>query len=257
MRVEIHCCDCLDLMGTSGDGLVDLTVTSPPYDGLRTYNGYSFDFEKVAAELFRVTKDGGVVVWVVTDQAKNGDESGTSFRQALFFKECGFKLHDTMIYKKRSTGASGNTRTAYLSCWQFMFVLCKGKIGCANLLRDRKNVKQPRKKLETCGSRNKDGSVKPRRVRDRKEYGLRWNVWEYYWGSNVATDKIAFSHPAIFPEKLAEDHILSWSNEGDLVFDPFTGSGTVAKMARKNNRDFIGCAISQEYVDLAKKIIEQ
>ena len=93
--------DCLEIMPTLADKSVDLTVTSPPYDNLRTYNGNSqFDFEGIAKELFRVTKDGGVVVWVVGDANINGSETGTSFRQALYFKEIGFNLHDTMIYQK-------------------------------------------------------------------------------------------------------------------------------------------------------------
>ena len=63
-------------------------------------------------------------------------------------------------------------------------------------------------------------------------------------------DKIAFEHPAIYPEQLVEDHILSWSNENDLIYDPFMGSGTTAKMAILNKRNWIGSEISKEYCDI-------
>ena len=92
--------DCLNTMRAMPDGVIDLVITSPPYDDLRNYKGYSFDFESIAKELFRVVKEGGVVVWVVGDATVDGSETGTSFRQALFFKEVGFNLHDTMIYMK-------------------------------------------------------------------------------------------------------------------------------------------------------------
>lgn len=93
--------DCLATMRKMPDNYVDLTVTSPPYDNMRKYDNFSFDFHSVAQELYRITQQGGVVVWVVGDQTKNGSESGTSFKQALYFKETvGFKLYDTMIYRK-------------------------------------------------------------------------------------------------------------------------------------------------------------
>lgn len=252
MSIELHCCDCLDLMACMSEGHIDLTVTSPPYDGLRMYNGYSFDFENIAKELFRVTKEGGVVVWVVGDQTKNGSESGTSFRQVLFFKDCGFSLHDTMIYQK------GNylplTHKRYEQEFEYMFVLVKGNLKTFNPITvpckyagagTSPTLRRTGKKLTSKGRRI---------IKARKRKG---NVWSYDVGKDKSTkDEIAFSHPAIFPEKLAEDHILSWSNEGDLVFDPFSGSGTVAKMARKDNRDFIGCDISQDYVKLTRKRLE-
>lgn len=99
--------DCVELMKEIPDDFIDLTVTSPPYDNLRDYNNemtWNFEkFKEVAKELFRITKPGGVVVWVVGDATIKGSETGTSFRQALFFKDCGFNLHDTMIYKKTRT----------------------------------------------------------------------------------------------------------------------------------------------------------
>ena len=139
--------DCLEGMRGIPDGSVDLTVTAPPYDNLRTYNGFAWDFEGVAKELFRVTKHGGVVVWVVGDQTIKGNETGTLFRQALFFKDCGFNLHDTMIWKK--TNPIPLTHNRFEQSFEYMFVFSKGspktfnpiKIPCATKgqIRNRKN----------------------------------------------------------------------------------------------------------------------
>ena len=247
---KIYCIDNIKGMAQLGSETVDLTVTSPPYDNLRDYNGYSFDFERVARGLFYVTKIGGIVVWVVDDRKINGSESGTSMRQALYFMDtCGFFLHDKMIYRKLN-GAMGGINE-YLQEFEMMFVFSKGKPKTVNLLRDRKNVvhgdKSPPKRKS-----NENGSIPDRHVVERKEYGRRKNIWEYAVGGKQEIGK----HPAIFPEKLAEDHILSWSNERDLVLDPFMGSGTTAKMAKLNNRNYIGFEISQEYVDISNARIE-
>ena len=236
------------------EGIVDLTVTSPPYDNLRDYNGYSFDFERIANQLFRVTKQGGVVVWVVADATIEGSETGTSFRQALYFKEIGFNLFDTIIYLKPPRPAVGNNK-GYWQSFEYMFVFSKGDPRTINLLCDRKNkkVEQP----SATNKRSKDGSLKRISRPGYSEYGRRTNVWEYAIGSNShSSDKITRQHPATFPEKLAEDHILSWSNEGDLIFDPMCGSGTTGKMALLNNRDFIGVDISQEYINIANERIK-
>ena len=245
----LHCANCVDFMADMRSDSVDMTLTSPPYDDLRTYNGYTFDFESIAKGLFRITKQGGVVVWVVADKTKDGDESGTSFRQALYFKEIGFKLFDTMIYLKKPRGATGSLKT-YWGTFEYMFVLSKELPKTINLLMDRKNKESVKENRGT--TRYKDGSLKSKIRNGYGEYGRRTNVWEYHVGCGHSTlDKIAFQHPATFPEKLAEDHILSWTNPNDLVFDPMCGSGTTGKMALLNNRRFIGVDISQEYVDIA------
>jgi len=246
---KIHCENCLDTMARMPDGFVDLTVTSPPYDNLRTYNGYSFPFEDIAKELFRVTKDGGVVVWVVGDATVKGSESGTSFRQALYFKEIGFNLHDTMIYRKGGQGATGSN-LAYWQDFEYMFVLSKGKIKTFNPICDRKNKIAPRIKEESQGHRFVNGETKPKRLIRRKEYGRRFNVWKYH-ESGTRT-----KHPAVFPEQLANDHIMSWSNPGDLVYDPMCGSGTVPKQAILLGRDWIASEMSAEYVRLANERLE-
>ena len=245
--------NCLETMARMPNEFVDLTVTSPPYDNLRTYNGYSFDFESIAQELLRVTKQGGVVVWVVGDATINGNETGTSFRQALYFKECGFCLFDTMIYQKTGGLNSGSLK-AYQQKFEYMFVLSKGNPKTINLIKDRPNKHTtPRKKKK----RQKDGTTVEQMVYTAS-HGVRYNIWEYQTGFHHSTsDKDAFGHPAIFPEQLAHDHIISWSNDGDLVYDPFMGSGTTAKMALLNNRNYIGSEISKEYCEIANKRISR
>jgi DNA modification methylase len=251
---QLICGNNVEVLRTFPDECIDLTVTSPPYDNLRDYNGYDFDFENLAKELFRVTKKGGVVVWVVGDAVINGSESGTSFKQALHFKEIGFNLHDTMIYSKTSPGLPHPNR--YLASFEYMFVLSKGKPKTVNLIKDRKNNWLNHRINNSV--REKDGKMYPRKGSIPKEYGVRYNIWKYNVGYlHTTKDKEAYQHPAMFPEKLAEDHIISWSNEGDLVLDPFVGSGTTAKMAKYNKRNYIGIDISQEYLDIAKKRLIQ
>ena len=250
---KIYCEDCLQTMSRMSDGFVDLTVTSPPYDNLRKYNGYCFDFENVAKELYRVTKAGGVVVWVVGDATVNGSETGTSFKQALFFKEIGFNLHDTMIYEKTSVAAYDPRNKRCKQAFEYMFVLSKGTPNVYNEIKDNP-VKKKVAFHDAPHGRNADSKRasgrEPYKVED---YQARTNIWQYNVGFNCTTkDKDAFKHPAIFPEKLAADHILSWSNEGDTVYDCFLGSGTTAKMAAILKRHYIGSEISQEYFDIAQ-----
>jgi len=243
--------NCLDTMKRMDDNYIDLTVTSPPYDGMRTYKGYSFDFKPIAKELYRVTKEGGVVVWVVGDAVIDGSETGTSFRQALYFKEIGFRLHDTMIYQKTGIPFPGNVR--YNQMFEYMFVFSKGKPNCFNPIL-KKNKCAGSVKPNGAMYRQKDGSFKKNNVKKIKEYGVEGNVWVISGGMNKSTkDKIAFKHPAIFPEELATKHIKSWSNKGDLVYDCFMGSGTVAKCAMLLDRNYIGSEMSQEYCDIIKE----
>jgi len=186
---------------------VDLTVTSPPYDNLRDYKGYSFDFETIARELFRVTKKGGVVVWVIGDGIKDGDNSGTSFKQALYFKEIGFKLYDVIIYAKNNITFPHKNR--YHKAFEYMFILSKGNPKTINLIEDRKNKYGGTYTWGNISERQKDGTLKTKGKKYVKEYGVRYNIWNYTIGKgNVTKDKIAYEHPAIFPEKLVEDHII-------------------------------------------------
>ena len=223
---------------------VDLVVTSPPYDNLRTYNGYSFDFEGIANELYRVVRVGGVVVWVVSDGTENGSETGTSFKQALYFKEIGFNLHDTMIWKKDTCSLPESTR--YYANFEYMFVFSKGKPKTINLIEDRKNLWSGTNIHGTF--RQADGKTKERSSAWKetvcKDYGVRFNVWEIPSEKNNKT-----GHPAVFPSKIARDHIISWSDRGDTVLDPFSGSGTTAIEALNNGREFIGFEISKKYYE--------
>ena len=255
---KIYCGDNLTLIKQLDDNSVDLTVTSPPYDNLRTYNGYSWDFEGLAKELFRVTKDGGVVVWVVGDATINGSETGTSFRQALYFMECGFRLHDTMIYEKNgSSFPASQDSNRYTQIYEFMFVFSKEKPKKTTLICDKENRWSGCTSFGKSKIRDKNGELKDKNMKPIPSVSPRNNIWKYSTGENYSTkDKIAYAHPAIFPEKLAEDHIISWSNKGDLILDPFMGSGTTAKMALKNQRNFIGFELSQEYCNIANRRIE-
>lgn len=250
----IKCCDNVAGLRELPDSCIDLTVTSPPYDNLRTYNGFTWDAEALITELYRVTKSGGVVVWIVNDATVKGSETGTSFRQALAFMAAGFNLHDTMIYEKAGCALPSPNR--YLQCFEYMFVFSKGKPKTYNLICDRKN------RFERWGKtkkvRERDGSFSLRETKPFQEYGRRYNIWRYVPGGqgNSAEESGAFKHPAVFPERLAADHIISWSNPGDVVLDPFMGSGTTAKMALLNGRNYIGFEISAEYCQLAERRVE-
>ena len=250
---RIYNMDCVEGMKLLPNECIDLTVTSPPYDNLRTYKGFTWDFESVAKELYRVTKQGGVVVWIVGDATVKGSETGTSFKQALYFKEIGFNLHDTMIWNKGSFAFPSKNR--YHQVFEYMFIFSNGKPNTFNPIKDRKNLY-----LGSRGAsgRNKDGIRNIGKSTVRGEYGKRFNIWNCPIGGGHCTkDKTAYKHPAIFPEQLAQDHIISWSNPNDIILDPFIGSGTTAKMALLNNRHFIGFEISKEYCDIANERISK
>jgi len=240
--------DCIETMKRMPDNFIDLTVTSPPYDNLRKYNGFYFDFENVAKQLYRVTKEGGVVVWVVGDATVNGSETGTSFRQALYFMECGFNLHDTMIYRKANPIPQNHNR--YEQCYEYMFCLSKGKPKTftpimvqslhAGKVENWGNRKTDMNKAQCRRHRDTDMRV----TNDTKQHD---NIFEYTIGGETT------GHPAVFPESLAADQIRSWSNENDLVYDCFMGSGTTAKMSMTLNRHYIGSEISEEYCKIIDK----
>lgn len=243
--------NCVDVMQGWEAESIPLTVTSPPYDKLRNYNGYVFPFEDIARELFRVTASGGVVVWVVGDKIKGG-RSLTSFRQAIYFQDIGFSVHDVMIYQKKNTPFTRSN--AYTNAYEMMFVLSKGKPATFNPLKE-----ATRRHGYEMLTHNKlpDGINKKKLGRLNKEK-TRTNIWSYAVGlGGTTSDKIAFQHPAVYPEKLAQDHILSWSSPGDLVLDPMCGSGTTGKMALLNGRHFVGIDISAEYIEIARERLTQ
>lgn len=245
---EIICGDAVEVMKALPPDSIDLVVTSPPYDELRNYNGYVFNFEGIARGLFRVIKKGGILVWVVGDRINKGNRSLTSFKQALFFQGLGFNAHDVMIYRKKNTPFMRSN--AYTNCYEFMFVFSKGSPKTFNPLKT-KTIRHGQEMLPF--NKKADGINKKTKGELKPEKTLT-NIWDYAVGFGGSTsDKIAFQHTAIFPEKLAEDHVLSWTITGDVVFDPMCGSGTTCKMAAINKRYYIGCDISKEYVELTKK----
>ena len=243
--------DAVEVMKTFPPESIDLVVTSPPYDELRNYNGYTFNFEGIARGLLRIMKKGGVAVWVVGDKIKKGNKSLTSFRQALFFQEIGFNVHDVMIYKKKNTPFMRTN--GYTNCFEFMLVLSKGAPKTFHPLKS-KTIRQGQEMLPF--NKGPDG-INKKILGELKPEKTMTNIWEYAVGLHGTTsDKVAFEHPAVFPEKLAEDHILSWTKQCDVVFDPMCGSGTTCKVALKNGRSYIGCDISQQYVDLTENRIK-
>jgi len=248
---RIICGDNCEVMRTMPSESIDLVVTSPPYDDLRTYGGHSWDFYGVAWNLKRLLKPGGVIVWIVGDQCKDGSETGTSMRQALHFQEIGLRLHDTMVWERESLPLNHNR---YEQTFEYIFVISNGKPATFNGI-TRACKQQGRKACYSSTTRQGEENGRGlNTVQDTKESKLRGNVWWIESGYMKASkDVSAYGHPAIFPEALARDHVLSWSNEGDIVLDPFSGSGTTAKMAKHNGRRYIGIEVNPEYVAISEK----
>jgi site-specific DNA-methyltransferase (adenine-specific) len=252
IEYELYHGDCIEMMSKIPDQSVDLVVTSPPYDNMRTYNGSLDDWNEtkwksILLELFRVTKEGGVVVWNTNDATIEGSETGTSFRQVIFAIESGFFLADTMIWEKTGSGCFGSNRV-YLQNFEYMFVLSKGKHATFNPIKDRRNKTDS--KSMVVNQNKLDGISQSYRTIQSSEYGKRFNIWKI-------NPEQKSNHPAPFPIELAEDHIISWSNEYDVVLDPFMGSGTTGVAAKKLNRKFIGIEREKPYFDIAEERINQ
>ena len=246
--------DCLEGMKRIPDGSVDCIVTSPPYDNLRKYGGvgeeWRFDkFQQIAKQIARVMKNGGVCVWIVSDGVYNGSETGTSFRQALYFMELGLSLYDTMIWEKPSPQAP--TEGRYYDVFEYMFIICKGKKpSCLNFICDHKNVSAGHTSIRETRSCAEDRKPTDK-VRTVKDYSRRFNVWQ------VSRDNEGNGHPAVFPCRLARGHIISWSNPGDTILDPFMGSGTTAIACMKEKRHYIGFELNEEYYRKSLERIEK
>lgn len=246
--------NCVEVMKNFDENSIDLTLTSPPYDNLRTYKGFTFPFEEISKELYRITKNGGIVVWVVNDATINGSETGTSFKQALKFIEVGFNLHDTMIFQKTNP-IPQIYRKRYNGIFEYMFVFSKGVVKTHNPIK----IDCLHAGLELNGTTYKNFS-KGEQKREKmalpvKSQKIKGNIWEYVVGKK-SEDQEAKGHPAPFPCALARDHINSWTNEGDIVFDPMNGSGTTCISALKLGRNYIGVDISDEYCEIARKRIK-
>lgn len=242
------------------DDYIDFTCTSPPYDNLRNYKGFTFDCDALIKELYRVTKPGGIVMWNVADGTIDGSESMTSFKQAIKFTEAGFKCHDTMIYEKGNFSNPSSNR--YHQIWEFMFIFSKGKPKTFNPIKDKKIVGMDNPDHARTGTfgkntvRQKDGTMKDRGQRKvYGEFGMRTNIWKLPTAGQERPGK-SIEHPAKMPTALAKDHIISWSNHGDTIFDPFAGSGTTGVEALKLGRKFIGIELAQEYYDICVKNCE-
>ena len=261
---QIFHSNCIDGMKSLEDEVIDMCVTSPPYDDLRSYNdssAWNFDtFKGVAEQLYRVMKVGGVVVWVVGDATVKGGETGSSFRQCLHFMDLGFILHDTMIYEKNgSPFPARRDGNRYSQIFEYMFVLSKKtKPKTANLLCDKPNRWVGYTHFGKGTIRQKDGTLVERNIKPIPEFSPRNNIWKYNTGKNYSSkDAAAFEHPAIYPEALAKDHILTWSNEGDLILDPFMGAGTTAVCCLETNRNYVGYEIDETYFDVCNRRIAQ
>jgi site-specific DNA-methyltransferase (adenine-specific) len=256
----IICGDNATVMATFPDACIDLVVTSPPYDDLRKYGGHSWDFPAVARELTRILKPGGVIVWVVADKIDNG-RTLTSMRQAIHFKDvCGLNVWDTMIWDKPWC-QYGDTASRYAGTWEYMHILSKGRPKAINLIRDRANVTAGSTRTVRMDRRvtmDDGGSVTRNKPHIVAAEGPRKSIWECHVGGGARTEQGGdVRHPAIFPEGLARDHILSWSNTGDVVLDPFAGSGTTLKMAKEHGRRYIGIEVNQAYVEICRKRVAQ
>jgi DNA modification methylase len=243
--------DCCSFMDDLDNASIDLVVTSPPYDNLRSYNGYAFDFDRVVTQLFRVIKQGGVVVWIIADATINGSETGSSFKQALQFIQSGFNLHDTMIFKKKNP-IPQIYRKRYNNEFEYMFVFSKGNVQTHNPLMTPCLHAGLELGSTTYKNYSKGEQVRKKLANPVKSEKIRGNIWEYVVGKNKE-DQEAKGHSAPFPCQLAEDHIKSWSNPADVVLDPMCGSGTTCKVAKQLGRRFIGIDVSPEYCDLARR----
>lgn len=251
-------CKDVELMAKMPNNFIDLTVTSPPYDDMRKYNGFAFDYKSALKDLYRVTKEGGIVVWVVGDKTVNGSETGTSFKQALFAMDCGFNLYDTMFYEKASRIP---TEGRYYNTVEYMFVFSKGKPKTLNFICDHLNKTSGQRRTKDLCINKGENKKKNGEYIVTGDYSRRSNVWRY--GTGRPSDlreilkKTGLKHPAITPEKLVSDHIESWSNEYDLVYDPYMGSGTTAKWSVLKNRNWIGSETSSEYCEIIEERVKK
>ena len=263
--------NCLDTMSRMPDNFIDLIVTSPPYDdmdenfnpipknGMRNYKGYTWDFKRIAEEMYRTLKEGGAVIWVVNDPVIKGSESLASSYQKIYFRRIGFRIHDAMIYRKVNPKPSVyNGSHRYEQAFEYIFVLSKGKPKTFNPIvvgSTYAGVKNEWNNFRQQGIDELHGAWGGDTINDTK---IVHNIFSYQIGwCHSYTDEIVKGQPAVMPEKLARDMILSWSNEDDLVYDPFMGSGTTAKMALINKRNFIGSELDAGYCDIANERIAE
>lgn len=247
----LKCGDCVEILNKQKEEFVDLVITSPPYDNLREYNGYVFNYQPVVKAIYRCLKPGGVCVWVVADQTTNGSESGSSFKQSIYAKQIGFNLHDTMIYAKNNYVPL--TKNRYEQAFEYIMVWSKGKPNTFNALMvpcSTAGLMLYNTNFKAIGEKNYSMRYRePTIVKDTK---IAPNIFYYTIGRNEGN-----GHPAPFPYQLAIDQIESWSNIGDLVLDPMMGGCTSGVAAKALSRKFIGIDVSQEYVNISENRLKE
>ena len=248
---KIICGDSQEVLKTFPDGCIDLTITSPPYSDLRHYgntltkdNWNHNKFMGIADELYRVTQEGGVVVWIVNDKTEKGSKSLVSFRQAIYFQEIGFNVNDVMIWEKTNP-CPVVRQPRYQDVFEYMFILSKGVPKTFNPIMVPCKCANQEYHSTTKNMGGENGRTYKEFVINKEK--VSGNVWE------VAIAQNKTKHPAVYPQQLVEKHILSWSDEGDLILDPFVGSGTTAIVAKRMNRKYIGIEINPEYVDICQE----
>ncbi len=247
--------DCVPVMQGMRSSTVDMVLTSPPYDNLRLYGGHNFLVDGVICEIKRVLKPGGVVVWVVGDAVKAGSETATSFKHVIKFMNSGFLLHDTMIFEKNTSSfPARKTGNRYTQIFEYMFVFSHGKPKTAKLICDKENKWAGWTNWGKQTKRKKDVLVEVPDLKPVPKLSPRNNIWKYTVSGGFGhKDKSAYEHPATFPQKLAEDHISTWTEKGDVVLDPMCGSGTTCIAAKKLDRKYIGIDINKNYTKLSER----
>lgn len=246
MTYQLYNQDCLEWMQQQSAESIDVVLTSPPYDNIRNYNGYSFNFENTAKELVRILKNGGVIIWNVADATINGSETGTSMRQALYFMEQGLKLHDTMIYLKKNPMPTNTKTKRYHQAWEYIFVFSKGTPKTFNPIM----IDTKYNGLANMKYRGSDGIIQYKKTPRNDQTKVR-NVFEYTIGGGHTTkNKQAFQHPALMPEQLARDMLSTWASNSDVIYDPFAGAGTTLLAAKELGLASIGTEIDTNYCNL-------
>lgn len=253
---EILVGDAVETLSELEDESIHLTVFSPPYDDIRDYNKkWNLDYEALGSELNRVTVDGGVCAVVIGDGTKNFAKSLTTFRWAInWCDNCDWKLFECCIYKRHGNPGAWWTKRFRVD-HEYILIFFKGK-------KPRFFNKEPLKVDSIHAGKRFSGTdrltnggfkrIEPKPVNKRKCRGTIWN----YSTSNTEGNKIKLKHPATYPDQLASDLIKCFSDKGDIVLDPMSGSGTTCVMANKLNRRYLGIEINPEYRDIAVNRLE-
>ena len=248
--------DCVEGIKKLPDESIDLMITSPPYDGIRKYNGFNYDLHATGKEIYRVLKDGGIAVMVIQDQTKNFGKTLTSFKMIIdWCDNIGFKLFETVIYKKHGGEGAWWTKRFRVD-HEYMPIFLKGE---RPQYFNKEHLKIPSKHggktMTGCATRLTNGkTLKSKKVTINlmKCRGTLWNYTTCGDGS-----RLKHQHPATFPNKIPFDFIECFCPKKGVVIDPFIGSGTTALAAIELERNYIGFDISKEYCDLAKKRIKE